>query len=625
MRFPKQELNINDYFSKLEGLLKDENCHIFIDTNIISQLYRLNEKARESFYSWVSSCGGRFHIPNWSVHEYSKRVTSKKTTDYLSELTKAKTYSKELNNISKFIKGYVGDSMLVGSAYDGKRQQMFDDIEGVNQMFAKIANAINKRLEEHQQNVHKEVLDKLEHHTLDSNIYDIIGNLWFEHNVRFDGKIPPGFKDSEKENNRIGDLIIWKEILGYCKQHTLIEDKAKVIFISRDVKPDMVYKPLKQIQDSHPINKEEDKIEVAHESLVYEFKLLTKSEDFYIISFYTLVRLLASTHRDLAVSFQLATESENSIDTLTEEIVEPSTEISPNNSVEGIPTETDDIAESSTQICSDTHVVDAPTEIKAPIETISPELSSLIAVESIKYSHSALADAEYDMTYGPIAINECIAGIKTYNWYKQNPAIDKLQTMSFAGLVDIQPNIDSLFVLGRNLLQAADGSSGSAISFLENLHNSISKWPKYFQQAFIDGCLYEVFFNSSGKLRTYPFKASYFETVVDEVEKLDIQDAFNFINSELESKSEREFTPHVGGDNTYKVEIEINQSSDDLPFPYTEILRISINDKDISEMDDIKIYSLTDDNIKQAISTMFAIPLGKMELNVIRKPHETKI
>lgn len=602
MRFPKQELNINDYFSKLEDLLKDEKCHIFIDTNIISQLYRLNENARESFYSWVSSCGDRFHIPNWSVHEYSKRVTSKKTTDYLSELTKAKTYSKELNNISKFIKGYVGDSMLVGSEYDSKRLQMFDDIELVNQKFTKIANAINKRLEEHQQNVHKEVLDKLEHHTLDSNIYDIIGNLWFEHDVRFDGKIPPGFKDSEKENNRIGDLIIWKEILGYCKQHTLIEDKAKVIFISRDVKPDMVYKPLKQIQDSHPINKEEDKIEVAHESLVYEFKLLTNSEDFYIISFYTLVRLLASTHRDLAVSFQLATESENSIDTLTEEIVEPSAEISL-----GVP------------------VTDVSTEIEVPIETISPEPPQLIKVENAKYSHSALADSEYDMSNGPAAVNECIAGIKTYNWYKQNPAIDKLHTMSFAGLVDIQPNIDSFFVLGRNLLQAADGSSGSAISFLENLHNSILKWPKYFQQAFIDGCLYEVFFNSSGKLRAYPFKASYFETVVDEVKKLNIPGVFNFINSELKSNNTTTFTPDVGDDSIYKIEIEIMMPSEEFFFLDPDISKITINENDISEGFGVKIHSCEAEKIKEIISISLAIPLDKIELLLIEKTNEAKI
>lgn len=45
MKFPKQELDIDTYLQKIETLLKDDSCHIFIDTNIISQLYRLNEDA----------------------------------------------------------------------------------------------------------------------------------------------------------------------------------------------------------------------------------------------------------------------------------------------------------------------------------------------------------------------------------------------------------------------------------------------------------------------------------------------------------------------------------------------------------------------------------------------------
>lgn len=39
MRFPQQILDIDVYFEKIKQLLVDPDCHIFIDTNIISQLY----------------------------------------------------------------------------------------------------------------------------------------------------------------------------------------------------------------------------------------------------------------------------------------------------------------------------------------------------------------------------------------------------------------------------------------------------------------------------------------------------------------------------------------------------------------------------------------------------------
>lgn len=38
MRFPKQELDIDQYMQTIESLLNDKDCHLFIDTNIISQL-----------------------------------------------------------------------------------------------------------------------------------------------------------------------------------------------------------------------------------------------------------------------------------------------------------------------------------------------------------------------------------------------------------------------------------------------------------------------------------------------------------------------------------------------------------------------------------------------------------
>lgn len=44
MRFPIQELDVDQYMQTIESLLNDNDCHLFIDTNIISQLYKLKER-----------------------------------------------------------------------------------------------------------------------------------------------------------------------------------------------------------------------------------------------------------------------------------------------------------------------------------------------------------------------------------------------------------------------------------------------------------------------------------------------------------------------------------------------------------------------------------------------------
>jgi hypothetical protein len=599
MRFPKQEIDIDLYLNEVKQLLDDNSCHLFIDTNIISQLYRLNEDARKDFYEWVSSCSKRFHIPNWSVHEYSKRVTCQKTTDYLSELSKTKTYSKELANISRFIKGYVGESLLIGTQYAGDKEQLFNDIDSVTTTFKKISNAINARLNEHQQDVHKEILDKLGGYVMESDIYDILDNLVLKSDLRFDGKIPPGFKDSEKESNRVGDLVIWKEILNFCKVNSPNGDKIKAILISRDLKPDMVYRPMKQMQDRHIVSRDEDKLEIAHESLVYEFKSETGSEIFYLISFYTLVKLLSSQYRNLAVSFQIATEQENL--PLTSE-------------QEELPIVNDALHHVSTDI-----LLESP--ISMPIgETNSDIPHNIFAAETEQvkekeeraelYSQTALADYLYDISVGPARINQCIEQLKSYNWYKQNPAINELDTLPLKNVSADQQTLDSFFVLGRNILQSADGSSGSAIYFLENLHTKIAHWAEPIKRAFIDGCLYEVFFDSGGVIRPNAFKASYFITVVQEVKMLSLKKPFDFINKQLQEKNEGRFVPKVGSDEHYKLEFS---------FQDLKTTSLIINGLDVSET--LKSHFnrtfASIGNIKEAIESFYAIPQDKIEISPV--------
>ncbi len=93
MKFPKRNIDVSEYQNEVKAVLGDNECAIFIDTNILSQLYRLNDLARQDFYTWVESCGARFHIPAWVIHEYSDKIYKGNIKDYLSELSKINSYT----------------------------------------------------------------------------------------------------------------------------------------------------------------------------------------------------------------------------------------------------------------------------------------------------------------------------------------------------------------------------------------------------------------------------------------------------------------------------------------------------------------------------------------------------
>lgn len=63
---------------------------------------------------------------------------------------------------------------------------------------------------------------------------DVYENILKDGQVRYENKIPPGFKDSDKtDNKKFGDLILWKQIIDKAKA-----EKRPIIFVTGDLKED---------------------------------------------------------------------------------------------------------------------------------------------------------------------------------------------------------------------------------------------------------------------------------------------------------------------------------------------------------------------------------------------------
>jgi hypothetical protein len=515
MKFPKRNIDISEYQSEVKALLGDTDCAIFIDTNIISQLYRLNDAARQDFYNWVKSCGDRFHIPVWVIHEYSNKIYHNKTTDYLSELSKIKQYSNDFSNISDFVKGYVGESLLVGSIYQGKVQDLKDEIDAIEDSLKKISTAISKNIAKHQNTVHEEIVKQLEGRILDTDIFSIVGiadNIFCQ---RSNNRIPPGYKDNAKEENRVGDYIIWMEILHYCRKNNV----KKAILVTRDMKTDITYFPDNQTVEGYRSAGNTETIRVAKNSLVHEFYTYTQSEQFKIIDFRTFVKIFALQYKDLALSFQLAIAEEE------KESAVAKTEAYSNDEVK--------IEQKHTRLLKDEGVANE----------VAPK-------QDTPYSGTAISDGQYFNEANIGCMDEIITQLKTYNWYVQNPAIDKIIKIQKLSVPNTIENRSSVFVLGRNIVQAAEGSSGNAIMFMENISIYIKEWADVFKQAMIDGMLFEVFFNFEGKIRPNEFKAHFFEDIMTNVQKLGLASPYKFINDRI-LKVDSRFVPLVGDDEEY--------------------------------------------------------------------------
>lgn len=88
-----------------------------------------------------------------------------------------------------------------------------------------------------------------------------------------------------------------------------------------------------------------------------------------------------------------------------------------------------------------------------------------------------------------------IEELKSHNWYRQNPAMNILRNIGKSGIASLPEATQRS--LGNNVLQAADGESTAASTFLDDLSLCGDLWP----EAFVEGPLSECVINGKNELR----------------------------------------------------------------------------------------------------------------------------
>lgn len=142
-----------------------------------------------------------------------------------------------------------------------------------------------------------------------------------------------------------------------------------------------------------------------------------------------------------------------------------------------------------------------------------------------EYSTEAFADESFRLL--DEHLHPIIKSLKSHNWYEQNAAIAKLQKTDLS-----VAEKDSLFVLGRNIYQAACGNAHVAIDFLDSLDAHFSTMGRNVVFHILNGMLYEIYFDSKGRKRETG-KVEMIDRVMVLEDKTAYASSFNFIQQAL--------------------------------------------------------------------------------------------
>ena len=199
---------------------------ISFDTNVLLNLYRYSKETSEETLSLYESINKRLVFSYYVAEEFSKN-RKKVEANSLSE------YNKYISNIEKKYSDLLNE-------LDSIPEKRISSKEKIKESIIKNKERVISSIKKEKNN--KEYLFKGDLETricnlINTNIISKYSKSDFE-KIKSEGirrvkeEIPPGFKDSQKNEN--GDYHIFKSLIDYCKK-----ENKDLIFVTDDQKEDM--------------------------------------------------------------------------------------------------------------------------------------------------------------------------------------------------------------------------------------------------------------------------------------------------------------------------------------------------------------------------------------------------
>lgn len=148
-------------------------------------------------------------------------------------------------------------------------------------------------------------------------------------------------------------------------------------------------------------------------------------------------------------------------------------------------------------------------------------------------------------------IDNIIMDLRSCNWDKQNPAMEKFN--------QLQPDeIDKnrQFIIGRNILQASNHAFG-ATSFIENLDSKLLKYFEDEDNHILNGMLYEIYFDNNGDFRRDNLKKYHLDKIFALRHNPSYKKSFEFICNVLQPFKDELFYMPTSVDNIIDIDVKV--------------------------------------------------------------------
>ena len=208
-----------------EEIEKLWNSAVFVfDTNVLLNLYRYSEDTRNSILDLIKNFQDRIILPYQAAFEFSKN-----RHEVIADQEKIfDDFSKKLKNLEKEIESNLQHPFL-SEELNAEIKKVFEKIEIEVTNNRATFNGLSKS-----DPIFNEICSVFQNKISRKYSDEELESLYKDGEKRYSKKIPPGFEDALKSENKFGDFILWQQIIDIAKK----EPEKGIILISDEKKSD---------------------------------------------------------------------------------------------------------------------------------------------------------------------------------------------------------------------------------------------------------------------------------------------------------------------------------------------------------------------------------------------------
>ena len=253
---------------------------VFVDTNVLFWLFSLGTEPRREFFDWANALDARFLVPVWAAHELYGYLRSNQAA-----LTPLKASIRSLQQSIDQAKAHIA------KAADDRQVRGFADLATyqaeIDRLGQELMRLCGMTPATGWEDLAADVTPFINEQILDSNIFPILQWIDAEVAARVEGRIPPGFADHNKPENRFGDRMLWNEVVNHCQGKAA----GPVLMLTNDNKDDWVYRPagIRDAAGRRQANQREFETVLPSPLLLHELTTHTDMTELHVVSVETLV------------------------------------------------------------------------------------------------------------------------------------------------------------------------------------------------------------------------------------------------------------------------------------------------------------------------------------------------